>query len=91
MTEYNFLRGKVVEKLGSLTNYAKALGITKTALSLKMTSQNDFTTQQIRKSIEILELSPEEVFKCFFSWVQTWKNFQFKIKKGGNLVRKGNC
>ena len=64
---YNFLRGKIVEKCGTQTKYAEQLGITIQALSKKFNNVNTFSQDQIDLSIRILDLSSEEVKKAFFS------------------------
>lgn len=67
MYNYNFLKGKIVEKCGTQTKYAEQLGITIQALSKKFNNVNTFSQDQIDLSIRILDLSSEEVKKAFFS------------------------
>lgn len=67
MFNYNFLKGKIVEKCGTQTKYAEQLGITIQALSKKFNNVNTFSQDQIDLSIRILDLSSEEVKKAFFS------------------------
>lgn len=68
---YNFLRGKIVEKFGTIENYAKELGISRQILSKKLSNEVSFTQGQIFKSMELLGLTPEEVVKAFLTanWV----------------------
>lgn len=64
---YNFLKGKIIEHCGNYENYAKELGISRQALSVKLNGESSFTQSQIFKSIEILHLDDKEVRKAFFS------------------------
>lgn len=63
---YSFLRGKIVEKCGSLKNFAQKLEISKQELSNKLNNKSSFSQFQIQKTIDILKLTNEEVGKCFF-------------------------
>lgn len=65
--EYAFLRGKIVEKCGSQDVYAQKLGISRQSLNSKLTKKSDFTQKQIIESIKILDLSNDEVYKCFLN------------------------
>ena len=63
----NKLRGKIVEHYGTMTAYAKALGMTKAQLSNRLTGKTDFTLSDILKSMQLLNLSNSEVIECFFT------------------------
>lgn len=54
--DYSKLRGRIVEKLGSLKNYAKRLGISETTLFKKLNNKVPFNQDEIYESIEILDL-----------------------------------
>lgn len=63
---YNFLKGKIIEKLGSQTEFAKKLNLSNQSLSAKLNNKVKFSQEEIRLSIEILGLNDEELKKCFF-------------------------
>lgn len=46
---------------------AKALGVTGTTLSYKVTGQSEFTQSEIRKIKERYNLTPDQVDKIFFT------------------------
>lgn len=66
MFDYSFLRGKIVEKVGTCKNLAKKMGIAYQNLSEKMQNKVFFTQIQIYQIKNILELSEAEVCRCFF-------------------------
>ena len=66
MYNYNFLRGKIVEKCRTQANYANLLGISIQELTKKLSNKASFTQTQIELSLHILELNDEELKKCFF-------------------------
>lgn len=67
INDYSYLKGRVVEKLSSLGNYAHSLGISNQALSKKMNNESGFSQEQILKSIHILDLDEVQTYKCFFN------------------------
>ena len=67
MIDYSFLKGKIVEKVGSCAVFAEKLGITKVELSRKLNNSSKFTQDQILLSKQILNLSEAEVDRCFFA------------------------
>jgi plasmid maintenance system antidote protein VapI len=62
---YNFLKGKIVEKCGSQSKFAELLGITPQELTKKLSNKASFTQSQMFKSKEILGLNDSEVVKAF--------------------------
>lgn len=64
---YNFLRGKIVEKCGTQSNFAEQLGISMQELNKKLTNKGNFTQPQIALSKKILELTNDELDKAFFN------------------------
>lgn len=65
--DYSFLKGKIVERLGSQEKFAKELGISKQCLSVKLTNKGSFTQTQMAKIIKILNLNETELKLCFFT------------------------
>ena len=66
MYNYNFLRGKIVEKCRTQAKYAELLDISIQELTKKLSNRASFTQSQILLSIQLLELNDEELKKCFF-------------------------
>lgn len=54
--DYSKLRGRIIEKLGSLKNYAKELKISETTLFKKLNNKVPFNQDEIFDSIRILDL-----------------------------------
>lgn len=63
---YNKLRGRIVEKYGSLTNFSQNLDISYEALSKKMNNLIAFSQKEIVKWCELLEIQQEEIGSYFF-------------------------
>ena len=64
--DYSYLKGKIVEKCGSQTNFAKQLNLSNQSLSAKLNNKVKFSQEEISLTIEILSLNDEELKKCFF-------------------------
>lgn len=64
---YNKLRGRIVEKYGTQRDFAEKLGISNNTLSLKMNNQVRFTTDDITKIVELLEIEHEKIGEYFFT------------------------
>ena len=69
--DYNKLRGRIVEKYGNLSAFAKAMNMSMRALSMKLNSHWCFTHDQIKKACELLDIGAGEVHACFFSMKST--------------------
>ena len=64
---YNKLRGRIVEKYGSQTVFAEKLGVSENTLSLKLNNKVRFTSDDIIKVTELLDIPPEQVGAYFFT------------------------
>lgn len=64
--DYSKLRGRIIEKCGSLSNFAVAMGISKQALSKKMTGKTYWSQDDIVKAFEILDVPLESAGNYFF-------------------------
>ena len=62
--DYSTLRGRIIEKCGSMKRFAELLGQSNRTVSLKMQNEVRFSQDDIASSIEILEL--DEVRPYFF-------------------------
>ena len=65
--DYSRLRGKIVEKYGSQTAFAKALGVSQKTLSMKMNNKIFFAQDEINKTVELLDINPVDIDKYFFT------------------------
>lgn len=72
--DYSYLRGKIIENCKSNCNYAKKIGISNTELSNKLNNKSSFTHKQICDSIQILNLTENDITKCFFLPLKVEKN-----------------
>lgn len=65
--EYKKLRGKIVEKYGTQGKFAEKLGITETTVSRKMNMNTSFSTEDILKWSELLEIPKDDIGEYFFA------------------------
>lgn len=68
--KFNFdkLKGKIKEVYNTQNDFALALGIAPNTLSMKLSNQFDFSSEEIIKAVELLKIdSPEEAWKIFFT------------------------
>lgn len=65
--EYNRLKGRIVEKVGSQKALAEKLGISEIAFSKKINGINRFSSDDIIKITEILNIPKEDIGDYFFT------------------------
>ena len=65
MYDYSKLRGRIVEKYGTITAFAGVLGISKTTVSLKLKNEIGFSRDDIVEWSELLDI-PEEEYTLYF-------------------------
>lgn len=67
--EFNYrkLRGRIVEKFGSMTAFADALGVSKQVISRKLNNKDGFTRDKILEWSEALEIPAEDYAAYFFT------------------------
>ncbi len=65
--DYSKLRGRIVEKFGSQSSFAEALGCSERTLSMKMTGKISWKQPEMIKALSLLGLSDEDVQEYFFS------------------------
>jgi len=64
--DYSRLKGKIVEKYGSQTEFTRAFGVSENTFSLKMNNKVRFTSDDITKIISLLDIPVEEIGQYFF-------------------------
>lgn len=66
MYDYSKLRGRIVEKYGTLSAFAEALGTSLVVVSNKMNNKAGFTRTDIEKWSGLLDISGMEYDAYFF-------------------------
>ena len=64
--EYYELRMRIRGKYARIEDFAKALGMTKGTLGLKLAGKSEWKRAEIEKVAELLELTPDEILRYFF-------------------------
>ena len=64
--KYAKLRGRIVEKFGTQDAFRKKLGISKTAMSKKMTGKKKKKKKDISNWSKLLGIEPEQIGVYFF-------------------------
>ncbi len=66
--DYSKLRGRIVEKLGSIKKYAELLNLSDTSISNKLSNRTPFNQDEILRSVEsdVLDIDVMEIPKYFF-------------------------
>lgn len=64
---YNKLRGRIVERYRTQEAFAQEIGITKNALSRKMTGKAGISQEDITKWCELLGIEINEIGEYFFT------------------------
>jgi transcriptional regulator with XRE-family HTH domain len=67
MYDYSKLRGRIVEKYGTMSRFAEELGITLVAVSNKLNNKTGFTRADIEKWANLLEIPSGEYDAYFFA------------------------
>lgn len=65
--DYRKLRGKIVEKYGSQSEFSLAMGISERTLSLKMNSKVPWKQKEICKAADLLDISDSDIGDYFFT------------------------
>ncbi len=61
------LRGRITEKFGTESRFAKALGLSLIAVSRKLNGVSGFTRKDILKWCEVLEIPMKDIPLYFFT------------------------
>ena len=64
---YRKLLGRITEKYGTQTVFAKALGLSERSLSLKLTNKVGFKQSEIARACSLLEIPESEMHNYFFT------------------------
>lgn len=66
---YLKLKGRIIEKYGSQLEFSKAMGISENTLSLKLNNKVRFTSDDIIKIADLLEIDKNDVGLYFFTQI----------------------
>lgn len=65
---YNqMLRGRIVQKYGSLKNFAAPLGVSYVTLIHKLKGLREWTASEIETLVDLLEIDPNQIPLYFFN------------------------
>ena len=64
---YNKLKGRIIEKYGSQSAFAEAFEVSENTMSLKLNNKVRFTSNDIVKAVDMLNIPPEEIGIYFFT------------------------
>jgi len=65
--DYSKLKGRIKEKCGTQKSFAKRIGITESSMTCKLNCDRYFTQDEIMRSADILDISPEHISTYFFA------------------------
>ena len=65
--DYSRLRGRIYEKYSTQNEFVRALGCSNTTFSTKMNNKVKFTSADIIKMVELLDIRKEEIGEYFFT------------------------
>lgn len=67
MFDYSKLRGRIREKIGNENEFAAAIGMGRTSLSKKLNNRVEFTQNEIRNAVTVLEINDKDIPDYFFT------------------------
>lgn len=67
MFNYSKLKGRIIEKIGSFSEYANMLGMSYQSLNMKLNGNRKFSQDQILKSANILDIDIQDIGIYFFN------------------------
>lgn len=65
--DYSKLIGRIIEKFGTRTAFADAMGLKLGALSSRLSNKARWQTEEYIKASELLDIPPEEIYAYFFT------------------------
>lgn len=71
MYDYSKLSGRIVEKCGTQSAFAKKMGISERTVSLKLNNKICFKQNEIENAMDILDLSFSQIPLYFFTHKKT--------------------
>lgn len=65
--DYNKLRGRIKEKFGTQSAFAKAMGLSDVSVSNKLNNNVEWGQEEIEKSVMILNIAYSDIHSYFFT------------------------
>lgn len=65
--DYSKLRGRIVEKYGSISKFSEQLAISRTSVDLKLNNKVDISRSEILEWSDLLDIKSEEYSSYFFT------------------------
>lgn len=65
--DYNKLRGKIKEKFGTQSAFAKAMGLSDVSVSNKLNNNVEWGQEEIEKSVMVLDIEYTDIHSYFFT------------------------
>ena len=65
--DFSKLLGRIVEKFGTRSAFATAIGMTDPSLSNRLNNKISFDMEEIYQACEALDIQPEEIGAYFFT------------------------
>ncbi|MCI8486821.1 MAG: DUF739 family protein [Clostridia bacterium] len=66
--DYSKLRGKIVEKFGSISAFCQEIELSEPSIHSKLKHRTEFTQSQIIKSCILLDIQLKDMFIYFFDY-----------------------
>jgi hypothetical protein len=67
MFDYSKLRGRIVEKYGSISKFSEKLTISRTSVDLKLNNKVDISRAEILEWSKLLDINADEYSSYFFT------------------------
>lgn len=64
--DYSKLIGKIAEKCGTKSNFAKQMGLSERTVSLKLNNKISWKQTEMAKAVKVLELKQTDIQAYFF-------------------------
>ncbi len=64
--DHSKLRGRIVEKCGSIERFSRIIGISQTTVGKKLSDKSYWTQEEIMRACTILEIPSNELSQYFF-------------------------
>ncbi len=65
--DYSKLRGRIRERFGTQDNFAKAMEMSFSTLSLKLNNKAEWTQDEMRRACRLLEINENNIITYFFT------------------------
>lgn len=65
--DYSKLCGRITEKYGTRSKFAKSVGISEHTISIRLTGKKPFKQAEIMKFCEVLDIPPARIPDYFFA------------------------